>query len=60
LALNEDFEIDEYDVTQLRNQAHQIIYKSISEKLNDLNQKRQQFSDESENLYLKEYEKYKA
>ena len=60
MALNEDFEIDEYDVTQLRNQAHQIIYKSISEKLNDLNQKRQQFSDESENLYLKEYEKYKA
>lgn len=60
LALNEDFKIDEYDEIQLKNQAHQIIYKSISEKLNDLNQKRQQFHDESENLYLKEYEKYKA
>jgi len=60
LALDEGFEIDEYNEKQLKNQAHQIIYKSISEKLNDLNQKRQQFSDESENLYLKEYEKYKA
>jgi hypothetical protein len=60
LALKDDFEIDEYDEVSLRNQAHQIIYKSISEKLNDLNQKRQQFRDESENLYLKEYEKYKA
>jgi len=44
----------------LKNQAHQIIYKSISDKLNDLHQKRNQFRDESERLYLGEYEKYKA
>ncbi len=60
LALEDDFEIDEYDEGELRNQAHQIIYKSISEKLNDLHQKRSQFRDESERLYLDEYEKYKA
>ena len=60
LALEDDFEIDEYDEGELRNQAHQIIYKSISEKLNDLHQKRNQFRDESERLYLDEYEKYKA
>ncbi len=60
LALEDDFEIDSYDEGKLRNQAHQIIYKSISEKLNDLHQKRNQFRDESERLYLDEYEKYKA
>jgi hypothetical protein len=60
LALEGDFEIDEFDEGQLRNQAHQIIYKSISEKLNDLHQKRNQFRDESERLYLDEYDKYKA
>lgn len=60
LALEDDFEIDQYDEVELRNQAHQIIYKSISGKLNDLHQKRNQFHDESERLYLDEYEKYKA
>jgi len=60
LALEDDFEIDEYDEGELKNQAHQIIYKSISEKLNDLHQKRNQFRDESERLYLDAYEKYKA
>ncbi len=59
LSLEDDYEIDEYDEVELKNQAHQIIYKSISEKLNDLHQKRNQFRDESERLYLDEYEKYK-
>ena len=58
-ALVDDFEIDSYDDEKLKNQAHQIIYKSISEKLNDLHQKRNQFRDESERLFLDEYEKYK-
>jgi hypothetical protein len=60
LALEDDFEIDEFDEGELRHQAHQIIYKSISEKLNDLHQKRKQFRDESDHLYLDEYDKYKA
>jgi hypothetical protein len=60
LSLEDDFEIDEYDEGELKNQAHQIVYKSISEKLSDLHQKRNQFRDESERLYLDEYEKYKA
>ena len=59
-ALGDDFEIDTYDDSQLKNQAHQIIYKSISEKLVDLHERRQQFRDEAENLYLDEYEKYKV
>ena len=60
LALEDDFEIDEYDEGKLKNQAHQIIYRSISEKLNDLHLKRNQFRDEPERLFLDEYEKYKA
>jgi len=60
LALQDNFEIDAYDENGLRNQAHQVIYKSISEKLSDLHQKRNQFRDESERLYLDEYERYKA
>ena len=59
-ALEEDFQIDEYNEDNLKNQAHQIIYKSISEKLKDLHNRRSQFRDESERLYLDEYEKYKA
>ncbi|MDP0563174.1 MAG: hypothetical protein QS721_12955 [Candidatus Endonucleobacter sp. (ex Gigantidas childressi)] len=59
-ALKDDFDIDEYNKENLKNQAHQIIYKSISEKLNDLHNKRNQFRDESERLFLDEYEKYKA
>ncbi|MCP4992023.1 MAG: hypothetical protein GY928_40020 [Colwellia sp.] len=59
LALEDEFELDQYDETQLKNQAHQIIYKSVSEKLSDLHLKRQQFHDESENLYVDEYDKYK-
>jgi len=48
----------DYDENELKNQAHQIIYKSISEKLLDLHSKRNQFRDESERMYLDEHEKY--
>ena len=59
-ALEDSFEFDEYDEENLRNQAHQIIYKSISEKLKDLHSRRNEFRDESERLFLDAYEKYKA
>ncbi|MCG9679351.1 hypothetical protein [Vibrio sp. Isolate24] len=58
LSLEDDFSIEDYDETKIRNQAHAIIYKSVSEKLLDLFEKRQQFKDESEGLYREEYEKY--
>jgi hypothetical protein len=60
LALTENFEIDKYDELLLKNEAHRIIYKSVSEKLNDLHQKREKFNDESDNVFIEEYEKYKA
>jgi len=61
LTLGEDeVEFDEYNDENLKNQAHQIIYKSIFDKLQGLKGRRQEFIDESERLYLQEYEKYQV
>jgi hypothetical protein len=60
LALSEEkIEFDEYNDENLKNQAHQIIYKSVFEKLRGLKDRRQEFIDESERLYLQDYEKYR-
>ena len=59
LALSETVELDEYDDRALKNQAHQIIYRSIFEKLKSLSVRRQEFTDESARLYLQEYERYR-
>ena len=54
-----EIELDEYDDSKLRNQAHQIVYKSVYEKLADLRARRREFLDTSERLYLADYEKYR-
>lgn len=59
VTLQEDVEFDEYDENAIKNQAHQIVYKSIIEKLRSLRDRKQGFIDESERLFLKEYEKYR-
>ena len=59
LTLREDVIFDPYDETAIKNKAHQIVYKSIFEKLRGLNERKEEFIDESERLYLKDYEKYK-
>lgn len=59
LALREPVEFDEFDEAAIRNQAHQIVYKSVHEKLSELAERCQEFRDESERLYLKDYEKYR-
>lgn len=60
ISLEKEVEFDDYNDDVLKNQAHQIIYKSICEKLRDLIERRQEFIDESERLYLQEYEKYRV
>lgn len=52
-------EFDEYDETILKNQTHQIIYKSVYNKLKDLRQRRQEYMDEAAQLYLVDYTKYR-
>ena len=59
LTLNEVVEFDKYDEKIIKNQAHQIVYKSIFEKLQSLSERKQEFIDESERLFLSEYEKYR-
>jgi hypothetical protein len=58
LTLSEDVEFDSYDETAVKNQAQQIIYKSVVERLEELKERREEFTDESERLYLAEYERY--
>ncbi len=52
-------EMDPYDDQAIKNQAHQVIYKSIVQKLADLLKRRQEFIDESARLFLEEYERYR-
>lgn len=52
-------EFDDYDEKTMKNQAHQIIYKSVLQKLRALRVRRQEFIDESARLFLEDYEKYR-
>ena len=56
--LSDDTEFDEYDEEVIKNHAHQIVYKSISRNLQSLKERRQQFIDESQRLYLEDYKRY--
>lgn len=58
LTLENDIEMDEYDENEIKHQAHQVIYKSVFNKLNSLDNRKQEFIDESERMFLAEYEKY--
>lgn len=60
LTLSEEVVFDNYEDTPLGNHAHQIIYKSVYEKLTELASRRKEFSDESERLYLEDYDRYRA
>ena len=51
-------ELEPYDEEKIKNQAHQVVYKSIYSNLNSLEERRQEFIDESERLYLEDYKKY--
>lgn len=53
-------ELDPYDEVALKNAAHQVIYKSISQKLSELRTRRKEFVDESARLYLDDYERYRV
>lgn len=58
VAINSDFEMDEYIEDNLGNKAHQIIYKNIYQKLTELLPQKTRFKDESENLFRTAFEKY--
>lgn len=54
----DDFEVDPYDEAALPNPAQRIIYQKISEQLLSLNTRKQEFLDETRNIYQNAYEKY--
>lgn len=56
--LGSEVEMDPPDDKNLLNQAQQIIYKSIFEKLRSLRENKSKFKDESDRKYLKEIQKY--
>jgi len=58
VVLKESATADEFKVESITNQAHQIIYKSIYEKLMTLMENKTKFKDESDRTYLHAIEKY--
>lgn len=57
---DEDFEMDPYDESVLLNKAHQIIYRNIYQKLDDLKKQRIKFSDEKTVLYRAAINRYSS
>lgn len=57
-AIADDFEMNDYDAGLLQNTAHQIIYKHLFQKFNELVENKSRFKDESEQLYKSAIEKY--
>lgn len=58
ISIASEFEMDEYDVEKLHNKAHQIIYKHLYQKFDELKQNKDRFKDESERAYKDAIEKY--
>lgn len=53
-----NFEIDTMEGDKIKNEAHKIIYQSISSKMQDFLERRTQFLEESNSLYKDALEKY--
>ena len=55
-----DIEMDSPEFFSLKNQAHNVIYKNIYQKLNYLIDRKNEFHDEINQTYKEEFEKYKV
>lgn len=58
--LENEVEMDQIDADNLQNQAHLIIYRSILDKFEALEQNKSKFKDQSDRLYLDEIRKYEV
>jgi hypothetical protein len=58
LTLRDEISMDEFNTETIKNQAHQIIYKSIYEKMKALNENKNSFRDESDRKYLDAIKRY--
>lgn len=54
-----DFQMNIYDEALLLNKAHRIIYKHVYELLTSLQERKEQYKNESELMYKTAYDAYK-
>lgn len=54
----EDFEVDPFNNDDLPNPAQNIIYQKVSDQLLMLRARKQEFLDETRNIYQDAYNKY--
>lgn len=58
IILNDSVEFDVFDENLIKNQAHQVVYKSLYDNLRSLQGRKAAFIDESERMYLEDYKRY--
>lgn len=58
-GLQHGFELDSPIDKEVKNKAHEIIYKNLQAKFTELNEQKSRFKDESENLFKEALVKYK-
>lgn len=56
---DDDFQVNVYDEALLPNKAHRIIYKHVYELLTSLQERKEQYKNESELMYKTAYDAYK-
>ena len=56
---DDDFQMNVYDEALLPNKAHRIIYKHVYELLTFLQERKEQYKNESELMYKTAYDAYK-
>lgn len=57
---NDEFRLAEYNKEAIQNTAHEIIYRNIYEKFEELEEKRDLLKDSSNNLYREAINKYSS
>lgn len=57
-CLEDCFEMDDPSKAEVHNKAHEIIYKNLYVKFDELNSQRSRFKDESENIFKDALAKY--
>lgn len=58
ISTDESFELDQMDDELIKNEAHRIIYRNLSNKFLELISNRNRFIDESEAKYKEALKKY--
>ena len=56
---DDEFQMNVYDEALLPNKAHRIIYKHVYELLTSLQERKEQYKNESELMYKTAYDAYK-